>query len=607
MASVAPAFAQKKLQKSPGGYHGELDFPISWKRYYSYAEWTKIMHDIQKKYPQLADIQSIGKSRMGRNQYLITITAKSTGKHQNKPAMWVDGAIHGNEVNGISCSLYLMWYLLTRYDYDDYVQQLVNTRTFYILPGLNVDANESFVRYPNTPNNPREPYRPEDNDGDGLYDEDQTEDVDGDGELSTMYIEDPKGGYKLSPDKRQFIRVSDEKEAGIRFRRLGSEGYDNDGDGMINEDDIGGPDPNRNFPYGWNLQAGNPYPMSESECRNVYEFQLAHPNIYASFHYHNTGRLIMFQAPPVVPSRNQAPEQRQRMQEQLQRRLEEMRKTNKYAQLFDRQVAPDYQHDMDVQTEIATMGARILKNYRAVIGGLSGQAHAATYYMLGAYSYLIELWGSPAFAADEDGDGRVSDEEYLKWVDTELTGEGWVKPHKVSHPDLGKIWIGGTRKKHTVRTPPARYIEMEAFKNAQFVMYCASQFPKVEIDGITVTPATGDLYWVEAAVKNDRVYPSSSDRAVKLKRAVKDKITIITSKNISVVKIPEGSTIVDPLNKLASSEPITEKSAEFRLKGKQTLRFCTLVKMSGTQGWVEFQVKSQHGGADKKRINFKVS
>ncbi len=267
----------------------------------------------------------------------------------------------------------------------------------------------------------------------------------------------------------------------------------------------------------------------------------------------------MFQAPPAVPSRNQTPEQRQSMQKQLQRRLEEMRKTNKYAQLFDRQVAPDYQHDMDVQTEIATMGARILKNYRAVIGGLSGQAHAATYYMLGAYSYLIELWGSPAFEADEDGDGRVSDEEYLKWVDTELTGEGWVMPHKVNHPDLGKIWIGGTRKKHTVRTPPARYIEMEAFKNAQFVMYCASQFPKLEIDGITVTPATGDLYWIEVAVKNDRVYPSSSDRAVKLKRAVKDKITIITSKNISVVKIPKGSTIVDPLNKLASSEPITAR------------------------------------------------
>lgn len=603
-SSWAPALAQKKEQKSPGGYHGELDFPISWKRYYSYAEWTKIMHDIQKKYSHLSDIESIGKSRMGRDQFLITITAKSTGKHSEKPAMWVDGAVHGNEVNGIMCSLYLMWYLLTRYDYDDYVHDLVDNSTFYILPGLNVDANESFVSYPNTPNNPREPYRPEDNDGDGLYDEDQTEDVDGDGELSTMYIEDPKGDYKLSPDKRQFVRVEDEKEEGRRFRRIGDEGYDNDGDGMINEDDIGGPDPNRNYPYGWNLQDGNPYPMSEPETRNVYEFQIAHPNIYASFHYHNTGRLIMFQAPPAKASRGQVQpsERSQRMQELVQQRQEEMKKANKYVQFFDRQVEEKYQHDMDVQTDIVTMGARILKNYRPTISGLSGQANAATYYMLGAYSYLIELWGSPVFEADEDGDGRVSDEEYLKWVDTELTGEGWISPHKVNHPDLGEIWIGGSPKKHLRRTPPARYIEMEAMKNAQFVMYCTSQFPKVEIDEVSVTPVTENLYWVEVAVKNDRVYPTASDRTVQLKKDVKDKISVATSKNLSVVDIPEESTIVDQTDKLGTSQPVTKKSAEFRLKGKETKTFVALVKMDGSNGWVEFQVVSFHGGKDTKRI-----
>jgi len=602
-----PGIAQKKLQKSPGGYHGELDFPISWSRYYSYAEWTKIMHDIQKKYPQLSDIQSIGKSRMGRDQYLITITAKETGKHSEKTAMWVDGAIHGNEVNGITCSLYLMWYLLTRYDYDPYVHDLVNKCTFYILPGLNVDANHSFVVHPNTPNNPREPFRPEDNDGDGLYDEDRTEDVDGDGELSTMYKEDPNGSYKLSPDKRLFIRVEGQPEEGVRlFTRIGSEGYDNDGDGLINEDDIGGPDPNRNFPYGWNLDAGNPYPMSEPECRNVFEFQLDHPNIFASFHYHNTGRLIMFQAPPAVRQSGMAAEQTERMREMQEQRLAMLRETNKYAQLFDRQVAPVYQHDMDTQTAIVTTGARILQNYRPVIGGLSGQAHAATYYMLGAYSYLIELWGSNAEFADIDGDGRVSDDEMIRWIDIELTGEGWVEPHKVDHPDLGEIWIGGTPKKHIRRTPPARYIEQEAFKNAQFVMYCASQFPKVEIEDVVVRPAADSLYWIDVAVKNDRVYPTASDRAKQLGLAKKDKIMLGTPNNVSLIDVPEGSAYIDPNNPHAEMELITKGGTEFWLKGKETLRFGALVKMDGNQGWVEVQVKSQNGGTDTKRIDLKI-
>jgi hypothetical protein len=598
--------AQKNAQKSPGGYHGELDFPISWSRYYSYAEWTKIMHDIQKKYPHLADIQSIGKSRMGRNQYLITITAKETGKHSEKTAMWVDGAIHGNEVNGITCSLYLMWYLLTRYDYDPYVHELVDNCTFYILPGLNVDANESFVVHPNTPNNPREPYRPEDNDGDGLYDEDRTEDVDGDGELSTMYIEDPNGNYKLSADKRQFLRVENPEEGLQLFTRIGGEGYDNDGDGMINEDDIGGPDPNRNFPYGWNLDAGNPYPMSEPECRNVFEFQRKHPNIFASFHYHNTGRLIMFQAPPAVRRSNMSAEQSQRMQQMQEQRLAMMRETNKYAQLFDRQVAPVNQHDMDTQTAIVTTGARILQNYRPTIGGLSGQAHAATYYMLGAYSYLIELWGSNTEYADMDNDGRVSDEEMLQWIDIELTGEGWINPHKVEHPDLGEIWIGGSPKKHIRRTPPARYIEQEAYKNAQFVMYCASQFPKVEVEEITVRPAADRLYWIEAEVKNDRVYPTASDRAKQLKLVEKDKVSLKASNNVTLIEVPKGPAATDPTNPNSQVEVITKKGTEFWLKGKETLRFGALVKMDGSKGWIEVQVKSQNGGTDTKRINLNV-
>jgi len=602
--------AQSKLQTNPGGYHGELDYPMSWKRYYSYDEWTKVMRELQKKYPQLADIQSIGKSRMGRDQLLLTITAKSTGKPEGKRAMWVDGAIHGNEVNGITCSLYLAWYLLTRYEYDPFVHGLVDTTTFYVLPGLNVDANDSYVSFPNTENNPREPYRPTDDDGDGLFDEDQTEDVDGDGELSEMYIESPAGELKLSPDKRRFVRVADPREEVRRFRRVGSEGFDNDGDGLINEDDIGGPDPNRNFPYGWSVAEGYPYPMSEAETRNVFEFQLRHANIFASFHYHNTGRLIMFQAPPALrPPAGQTPGSAQagpRMQQTVQQRLEEMRKTDKYAYLADRQVAPEYQHDLDVQNEIVSAGARILKDYTPTIGGLSGQAHAATYYMFGAYSYLIELWGDPVSEADIDGDTEVSDEEFMKWIDLELMGEGWVLPRKVKHPDLGEVWIGGTPRKHIGRTPPARYIETEALRNANFVMYAASQFPRVELGEVRVTPATDDLFWVEVEVKNDKAYPTSSDRAVALKRAVMDRITVSGAGGAEVVELPRAATAVDALNRGASAEVVAAKGTEFRLKGHETKKFCVLVKMSGAGGTVEFTVKSKMGGTAVRKITLKA-
>jgi hypothetical protein len=563
------------------------------------------MHDLQKAYPDICSIESIGKSRMGRDQFLLTISNKSTGDDLSKTAMWVDGAIHGNEVNGITCSLYLAWQLLTRYEYDPYIHNMVDNHTFYILPGLNVDANNSYVEYPNTPNNPREPYRPEDNDNDGLYDEDQTEDVDGDGELSYMYKEDPGGSLRLSADKRRFVNAED-GFVGLRFTRIGSEGYDNDGDGRINEDDIGGPDPNRNYPYGWGLDSGDPYPMSEPETRNVMEFQLKHPNIFASFHYHNTGRLIMFQAPQPL---GLSVQEREQLVERTNRELEELRKTNKYAQKFPRRVSPETQHDLDVQTSIVSEGAYILKNYRPVFGGLSGQAHAATYNMLGAYAYLIELWGSPATIADTDNDGRVSDEEYMKWIDLDLGGEGWINPHKVNHPDLGEIWIGGSPKKHMQRTPPSRYIEMEAEKNARFVLYCVSQFPQVEIGKIDVKAVTDNIYNVEVTVKNDRVYPTSSDRSVQLDKYVKDILEIKSSANISLIKTSgknltgQGyrgsgrSNSPDPVTQMAGGE-----KTEFRLKGKESRTIRFVVAMDGKKGSLEFRLKSKTGGSDYKKI-----
>lgn len=611
----SPVSAQDKEPANPGGYHGELDFPISWKRYYSYAEWTKIMHDLQSQYSHLSDIESIGKSMMGRDQYLLTITAKSTGSHDTKTAMWSDGAIHGNEVNGVMCCLYQAWYLLTRYDYDPYVHDLVNTRTFYILPGLNVDGNESYVMFPNTENNPREPYRPEDNDGDGLYDEDRTEDVDGDGELSTMYMEDPNGTLKLSDDGRRFIPVLYPEEQVMRFRRIGSEGFDNDGDGRINEDDIGGPDPNRNYPYGWTLGAGWPYPMSESVVRNAFEFGRTHDNIFAGFHYHNTGRLIMASVPwSVATSTTQTPQfggggGGRRGQGRLtpEQRLEQMRQENQYAQLFERNVAPEYRNDMVVQSEIVTMGARILKNYSPTQAGPpgNGQAQVNTYMMFGAYGYLIELWGSHP-DGDMDGDGRVDQEERMSWIDIELTGEGWVIPHKVNHPDLGEIWIGGTMKKHIGRTPPARYIESETLRHTHFVLYCASQFPKVEVDEIKITPATGDLVWVDVTVKNDRAYPTISDRDFEREWVAPDQLTLTSSSSITRVDVPEGSVQLDPLDGSTRANAAAGGDQEFRLlaHGSRTIRY--LVKMSGNSGWVEFTITSKHGGTDTKRLNIRT-
>ncbi len=604
----APSSGQEKRQDSPGGYHGELDFPISWKRYYSYAEWTRIMHDIQKQYSHLADIQSVGKSRMGRDQYVITIHAKDHGDHTTKPAMWVDGAIHGNEVNGITCSLYVMWYLLTRYDYDAYVHDLVNNSTFYILPGLNVDADNSFIANPS--NNRRGTFRPKDNDRDGLYDEDQAEDIDGDGEISTMYIEDSKGDMKLSADKRRFVTVTDETYVGRRFRSVGPEGFDNDKDGRINEDDIGGTDANRNYPFSWKVNAGDPYPLSEPCVRNPYEFMLEHPNIMASFHFHNTGRLIMPVLPPTLPKSQQNQNQNQRRRRFSQAPPPPQNKYEKqFGEAFNIKVKKEYTEDLRAVREMSLMGLRILKNYTPSVllldNDASGNGDVTAYGMLGAYAYTIELWGLPSYDIDTNDDGRTDDEERMLWHDIELSREGWITPKKVEHPDLGEVWIGGTATKFIRRNTPASYMEQEAFKNAQFVLYYASQFPKVEIDDIELYTITDEIYCIDVTVKNDRQYPTFTDRSLQLGRAIKDKLLFKSSNNVEMLEISQGNTTLDPLNQATTVNTIGKKEFEFRLKGKQTSKYRYMVKMEEGSGWIEISVDSKNGGIAQKRINIK--
>ena len=51
---------------------------------------------------------------------------------------------------------------------------------------------------------------------------------------------------------------------------------------------------------------------------------------------------------------------------------------------------------------------------------------------------------------------------------------------------------------------------------------------------------------------------------------------------------------------------IGKKPVEFRLKGKEKMRFRALVQMDGDSGWVEFATDSKHGGMDERRISLRV-
>ncbi len=69
--------------------------------------------------------------------------------------------------------------------------------------------------------------------------------------------------------------------------------------------------------------------------------------------------------------------------------------------------------------------------------------------------------------------GRWTRTSSSRGFDRELTGEGWIAPKAVKHPDLGPVWIGGTGEEAHRPNAARPYMEEEALRNALFVLLLA--------------------------------------------------------------------------------------------------------------------------------------
>lgn len=178
---------------------------------------------------------------------------------------------HGREQITVELALRFILWLLNGYGVDAELTEYVDTQEIYIIPTLNPDALEIVINDGN--HWLRKNLRPYDNDGDGLFGEDDAEDVDGDGHISEFYVY-----IKDYPSQVPNILDYD-----YSYR----EGIDNDGDGLLNEDEVGLVDLNRNYASFWD-EGGPEYedvtsqvyhgtsPFSEPETQAFRDFALKH-------------------------------------------------------------------------------------------------------------------------------------------------------------------------------------------------------------------------------------------------------------------------------------------------------------------------------------------
>lgn len=236
-----------------------------WTHYHNYTEIFNTLSYLNNTYPNIVDVFSIGKSWLGRDIYCVRLTNETITFA--KPKVLFVGYHHAREPITAELAFYFIVYATTNYGLNETITRMLNYSEIYIVPALNVDGFDAVKQNEWQ----RKNVHPFDEDNDTLLDEDPPNDEDGDG-----YIED------LIFSNGTFIRW---------------EGIDDDGDGLLNEDWVGGVDVNRNYGYQWNatVQSGSPYPkdedyrgpspFSEPETQAISDLALQHDFKYAiSFH-----------------------------------------------------------------------------------------------------------------------------------------------------------------------------------------------------------------------------------------------------------------------------------------------------------------------------------
>ncbi len=490
--AAALAFSLLALPLALGAQGHTLVGPngsVDWNRYYTAAETEQILREFHELYPELTELYSIGESFQGRELWVMEVTAETTGAASEKPAMYLDGGIHSGELTGSQVALYALGQLLTRYGWDQEMTELLEKYAFYVRPKFNPDGSDLALIQDQSL---RSTVHPWDEDEDGSADEDPAEDLDGDGWITDMRIPDPEGGWYSHPqDDRIMVRVGGGRGGGavavdipdgVQRYQVVREGVDNDGDGRVNEDGIGGIDMNRNFPRNWepeHLQGGaGPFPLSEPETYATVKFLDSHRNIVSIVHGHTSGgfvyRLPSASAPSLFPPNDLA------LIEHL---------GQPYTETTGRPVRPSATHPT---------------NHRY------GTLITFAFWDHGIVGWVPEYSpGREAWVEDYDGDGSIDSLEEMRFNDEELGGRYFSPWQLFEHPEHGTVEIGGWHSKFWGQNPPAEFLEEECEAQIPWILYLIRQAPRLVLDGPTVTALGAGQFRVRATLTNDGFLPTS--------------------------------------------------------------------------------------------------
>jgi len=555
------------------GFQADKEFPkVPFDRYQLHDEMTTVLKKWHELFPNLTKLYSIGKSYWGKELWVLEVTNFATGPGEEKPAFWADGGTHPDEPCGTPMVMHTAQTLLLGFSKDPYLTELLNTRVFYILPKVNPDGVDYYLSEPGMISHGM----PWDSDRDGLVDEDPPEDLNGDGAITVIRIRDKTGPMKTSPLDERLLTTRKEYEEG-EYRTL-SEGIDNDGDGLFNEDDVGGINVNRNYPYEWNpAQPGSgPYSLAIPETRAIIDFFSRHPNITGAYSIHGGGWPInwIIRPPANVPDE---------MMPEFDLDVFVMI-GKKYQEITDGELVEGLYYDTIMKRKPGPYGYGIFSMW--------------VYHTYGAYSYTPEICG---IDADYDRDGRVSEIEMLRWNDTVKGGAYYKNWKPFNHPQLGEVEIGGWVKKIA---PIDTGLKKVCEQHTEFNLYHASISPLIKLRDIKTEKIAENTFKLEVFVSNYGTLPTYLSEAALLNKRDYPVIvtlkmeggTLISGRERTVVGHLEGNA-PDPEGYFlfsVNSQKLPSKKLEWIIKKDSSLS-----KMG-----ITIEAACAKGGQDTKTVEF---
>ena len=120
--------------------HDYEEMTANWNRYPTYNAYLAMMDTFQTRYPQLCKIDTILAATPNNHSILCAHISNNLNDNGGKPSAFYSSTIHGDEVVGYHLMLRLIDYLLTNYNTDTYVTNLVNSIDIWICPLHNPDG-----------------------------------------------------------------------------------------------------------------------------------------------------------------------------------------------------------------------------------------------------------------------------------------------------------------------------------------------------------------------------------------------------------------------------------------------------------------------------------